>query len=120
MDGVEVKQAINLADAFLHELVLELDHEDIVGITLGGSYARGTATQYSDVDLACFWREGVKPPLKRFLYRQDKLIIIKINSEKEIPEMMHRTPKASPFVLGAQPILLTLTHPLSRLPSTSS
>jgi predicted nucleotidyltransferase len=77
MDGVQEQQAVSLADEFLHELVQELDHENIVGITLGGSYARGTATLYSDVDLACFWREGVKPPPKCFLYRQSKLISIK-------------------------------------------
>ena len=46
MDGVQEQQAVRLADEFLHELVHELDHEDIVGITLGGSYARGTATFY--------------------------------------------------------------------------
>lgn len=34
MDGVQKQQAIALADEFLHELVQELDHEDIVGITL--------------------------------------------------------------------------------------
>src|SRR5260370_41686183 len=30
MDGVQEQQAIGLADAFLHELIQELDHEDIV------------------------------------------------------------------------------------------
>ena len=66
MAGVQKQQAISLADEFLHDLVQELDHPDIVGITLGGSYARGTATEFSDVDLACFWREGVELPPKRF------------------------------------------------------
>jgi hypothetical protein len=45
MAGVEKQQASSLAEEFVHELVRELDHPDIVGITLGGSYARGTATQ---------------------------------------------------------------------------
>src|SRR5579859_1865454 len=91
MDGIQEQQILSLSDEFLRELVQELDHEDIVGIRPGGSYARGTATRFSDVDLACFWREGVKPPLKRFLYRQDKLISIKMTSVKEIREAMsHR------------------------------
>jgi predicted nucleotidyltransferase len=50
MDGAQEQQVVSLTDDFLHELVQELDHEDIVGIMLGGSYARGTATRYSDVD----------------------------------------------------------------------
>lgn len=49
-DGVEIQQAIGLTDEFLHKLVQELDHEEIVGRTLGGSYARGTATLFSDLD----------------------------------------------------------------------
>ena len=44
MDSMQGQQTIRLADEFLHELVHELDHEDLVGITLGGSYVRGTAT----------------------------------------------------------------------------
>jgi predicted nucleotidyltransferase len=115
MDGVEVQQAINLADAFLHELVLELDHEDIVGITLGGSYARGTATLYSDVDIACFWREGLKPPLKRFLYRQDKLISIKMTSVTEIREMLKRPQSAMLVVSGKRRLLLDKDGSVARL-----
>jgi hypothetical protein len=77
-----------------------------VGITLGGSYARGTATRYSDVDLACFWREGVKPPPKRFLYRQSKLISIKMTSVAEIREMLKRPQSAILFASGTHQLLL--------------
>jgi predicted nucleotidyltransferase len=115
MDGVQKQQAISLADAFLHELVHELDHEDIVGITLGGSYARGTATFYSDVDVACFWREGVKPPLKRFLYRQGKLISIKMTSVTEIREMLKRPQSAMLVVGGTRRLLLDKDGEVSRL-----
>jgi hypothetical protein len=41
MDGVPEQQAVRLADEFLHELVHELDHEDIVGITLGAAMREG-------------------------------------------------------------------------------
>ena len=115
MDGVEVQQALHLADAFLHELVHELDHEDIVGITLGGSYARGTATRYSDVDVACFWREGVKPPPKRFLYRQDKLISIKMTSVTQIREMLKRPDSAMHVTSGKRRPLLDKDGEVSRL-----
>src|SRR5947209_4966238 len=115
MDGVQKQQAISLSEEFLHELVQELDHEDIVGITLGGSYARGTATEYSDVDLACFWREGVKPPLKRFLYRQGRLISIKMTSVTEIREMLKRPQSAMLFVSGTHRLLLDKDGSVARL-----
>src|SRR5437879_4193098 len=90
-----------LADEFLNELILELDHLDIVGITLGGSYARGAATPYSDVDLCCFFREGVKLPDKRFMYRQGKLISIKMTSVSEIRSVLKR-PEAALFFAGGK------------------
>jgi hypothetical protein len=43
-----------LSDAFLNELIAELDDEDILAIALMGSYARGDATAYSDVDVVRF------------------------------------------------------------------
>src|SRR5437588_6614648 len=115
MDDIQEQQAVRLADEFLHELVQELDHEDIVGITLGGSYARGTATEYSDVDLACFWREGVKPPLKRFLYRQGRLISIKMTSVAEIREMLKRPQSAMLFVSGTHRLLSDKDGSVARL-----
>ena len=104
-----------MADEFLHELVHELDHEDIVGITLGGSYARGTATFYSDVDLACFWHEGLRPPPKRFLYRQGKLISIKMTSVTEIREMLKRPQSAMLVVSGTRRLLLDKDGSVARL-----
>ena len=62
MSQTQKYQPATLPDAFLAELIQELDNEDIVGMTLGGSYARDAATPYSDIDLACFWREGLKLP----------------------------------------------------------
>lgn len=115
MDGVQEQQAVRLADEFLHELVHELDHEDIVGITLGGSYARGTATLYSDVDLACFWREGVKPPPKRFLYRGGKLISIKMTSVTEIRELLKRPDSAMLVASGKRRLLLDKDGSVARL-----
>jgi predicted nucleotidyltransferase len=51
-ETVQKPQASSLADELVQELVQELDHPHVVGITLGGSYARGTATEYSDYNNA--------------------------------------------------------------------
>jgi len=115
MADVEKQQAVSLADEFLHDLVRELDHPDIVGITLGGSYARGTASQYSDVDLACFWREGVKPPPKRFLYRHGKLISIKMTSVTEIREALSQPDSAMLAISGKRRLLLDKDGSVARL-----
>src|SRR5579884_1610109 len=106
MAEIQKQQATTLSEEFLRELVQELNSQDIVGITLGGSYARGTATEYSDVDLACFYREGVRPPPKRFMYRQDKLISIKMTSVAEIREMLKRPQAAILFASGKHRLLL--------------
>ncbi|HZO75596.1 MAG TPA: nucleotidyltransferase domain-containing protein [Ktedonobacteraceae bacterium] len=115
LNGIQEQQIVSLSDEFLHELVQELDHEDIVGITLGGSYARGTATRYSDVDLACFWREGLRPPPKRFMYRQGKLISIKMTSVAELHEMLKRPQAVILFVSGRRRVLLDKDGSVARL-----
>ncbi len=66
-----------LPDESLSTLVAELDDETVTAIILGGSYARGDATPYRDVDLARFVKE---PPertqQKRFTYRDGRLMSI--------------------------------------------
>lgn len=111
----QANTATHLADEFLAELVLELDNENIIGITLGGSYARGEATRYSDVDFACFWREGLRPPAKRFFYRQGKLISVKMTSVTEIREMLNRLPSALLFASGKHRLLLDKDGSIARL-----
>jgi predicted nucleotidyltransferase len=65
-----------LSEEFLNTLVAELDNDEIVGIIFGGSYARNEATPFSDVDLACFVADSVKPGPKRFIYRDGLLVSI--------------------------------------------
>ena len=50
-----------LSEEFLNTLVAELDNDEIVGIIFGGSYARNEATPFSDVDIACFVPDSLKP-----------------------------------------------------------
>lgn len=69
-------ERVHLSDAFLHALAAELDDDATVGIVLGGSHARGEATIYSDVDLACFVREETDLRRRRLFYRDGLLISV--------------------------------------------
>jgi predicted nucleotidyltransferase len=65
-----------LPDEFLGALLAEIDGDDVVGVLLGGSYARGDATPFSDVDLARFVPDAVGPCPKRYTYRDGRLVSI--------------------------------------------
>jgi predicted nucleotidyltransferase len=73
----ETHAVSTLSDEFLSKLVAELDNETVTAIILYGSYARGDAAPYSDVDLDRFVKE---PPdrirQKRFTYRDGRLVSI--------------------------------------------
>jgi len=56
-DHTTAYQAAPLTDDELAALVALLDGDDITGMALLGSYARGEATCYSDVDLVRFAAE---------------------------------------------------------------
>jgi len=71
---------MTLPSSFLNTLVAELDNTQIAGIILGGSYARGDATLYSDVDIACFVHGEENSRPKRFLYRDSLLVSIPTKS----------------------------------------
>lgn len=74
--GFSYGKVPDLTDRFLNTLVADLDAPGIQGIVLGGSYARGDATVYSDIDLALFMHEDVDVPPKRFFVRGDKLVSV--------------------------------------------
>ncbi len=63
-----------LSEAFLSALVAEIDSDDYVGILLGGSYARGDATEWSDLDIACIVPNDTKPVRKHFFFRENTLV----------------------------------------------
>ena len=108
-------QGTYLSDDFLAKLVAELDNEDVVGITLGGSYARGEATRYSDVDLVCFWRAGLRPPPKHMFYRQGRLISVKKTTVAEMHALLERPETALRFANGKQRLLLDKDVSVARL-----
>jgi predicted nucleotidyltransferase len=115
MNRTQGNQAVHLSEEFVADLVQELDNEDIIGITLGGSYARGEATQYSDLDFACFWRAGLRPPPKRFMYRRGKLISVKMTTVDEIRGMLSRPESALLFASGKHRLLLDKDGSVARL-----
>ena len=46
-----------LSDSFLQFLVIQLDNENTIGVTMTGSYARGEDGSYSDVDIHFYVRQ---------------------------------------------------------------
>ncbi len=65
-----------LSDAFLQAIVAEIDSDEVAAVILAGSYVRGTATPYSDVDFARFVRMPSQVKPKRYFYRDDRLISV--------------------------------------------
>jgi predicted nucleotidyltransferase len=67
---------------FLKRLVAELNHEPVVAIGLTGSYARGAATPFSDVDIHCFLPELPEYEEDRYQLRrmEDRLVSLTATS----------------------------------------
>ncbi len=104
-----------LPDALLNTLVTELDNDYIVGITLGGSYVRGEATPYSDVDLACWVKDAVNLSPKRFVYRDNRLISIGTKTVTAVREDLSKPERAILFVAGQRRVLLDKDGSVTRL-----
>ena len=110
-----VTKAVPLTETFLNTLVAELDNDDIVGITLGGSYVRGEATPYSDVDIACFVKDEVKLHPKRFLYRDNLLVSIGTKTVAKVRNDLLKPESAILIVSGLRRILLDKDGTVTRL-----
>ncbi len=73
----EPQSVFALSDGLLSELVTELDNDAVTAIILRGSYARGDAVPYSDVDLTRLVKKQPEPTQrKQFTYRHGFLISI--------------------------------------------
>lgn len=65
----------SLPEGFLDRLVVELDTEEVVAIMLHGSYVRGEATPYSDIDLVRIIQEASSlSQQKQYIWREGYLI----------------------------------------------
>lgn len=106
-----------LPDSFLSTLLEEMDGPEVVGVMLGGSYARGEATQYSDVDFACFMRGEAEPRNKRLLYRDGRLVSIATKTVAGVLDDMLKPERAIWVVpgIGGCYILLDKDGALGRL-----
>jgi hypothetical protein len=91
---------VTLPTEYLDSLVAELDYPDLLGIALGGSYVRGEATPYSDVDLACFVGTRDKERKGRFECREGKLVSIRTKSIEGVRAEIQRPERAIWVVPG--------------------
>lgn len=81
---------VELPAGFLETLTAELDGPDVSGIALGGSFARGAATEYSDVDLGPFYRHDATLPPKRLFWRDGWLVSVSPKTVSGWREQMAR------------------------------
>ncbi len=98
----------SISDIFLKELIAEIDNDTIRGIVLGGSHARGDATPYSDVDLACFVPDTFRPLRKRYLYRENHLISIGLKTLEGVKQQITEPFQALWIVPGFRQVKVLL------------
>jgi hypothetical protein len=105
-DQQTVDSVVMPSDEFLQALVTEIDNDTIVGITLGGSYARGNATPYSDLDLACFYKDEASLLPHQLFYRNGLLIRMNTTTVASIRADLTRPEKAIFLAATRRRILL--------------
>src|SRR5713101_7542805 len=110
-----LKSVEPLSDVFFDDLVAELDSDEIVGIILGGSYARNEATPFSDVDIACFATDAMNLAPKRFTYRDGRLVSIGSKTIAGVRSELARPERAIYIVSGIRLILLDKVGSVGRL-----
>jgi len=105
-DQQTVDSVVMPSDEFLQTLVTELDNDDIVGVTLGGSYVRGNATPYSDIDLACFYKDEASLLPQQLLYRNGLLISVNTKTVASVRANLTKPEKAIFLAATRRRILL--------------
>jgi hypothetical protein len=97
-----------LPDGLLATLAAELDGPDVIGVALGGSFARGAATAFSDVDLAPFYRADAALPRKRLFWRDGWLVSVSPKTIAGWREQMARPEWAIRLVPSAAQLRILL------------
>ncbi len=105
-DQQTVDSVVMLSDEFLQALVAEIDKDDIVGITLGGSYVRGNATPYSDVDLGCFYKDEASLLPHCLLYKNGLMVSVNTTTVASVRADLTRPEKAIFRIATPRRILL--------------
>lgn len=80
---------MTLSDSFLQSLVARIDTPNVVGITYSGSFARGEAGPYSDVDLQVYVRELPEQKYRLYLWDDHLVSIAYSTIEKERDSLLH-------------------------------
>jgi hypothetical protein len=93
---------MDLPRKLLARIVKKLDSPDTRGIGLGGSYARGEAGIFSDVDILLLMRDDAKMPGKRFLLDKGKLVSVSPKTGASIRQEMSRPERAIWVVPGVR------------------
>ena len=70
---------MTLSPSFTQTILERIDSPDVIGVGIVGSYARGQASQYSDVDVDIFVSRQPENPYDRYTLRywEEKLVSLK-------------------------------------------
>jgi hypothetical protein len=93
---------MDLPKNFLARIVKKLDSPSVRGIALGGSYARGEAGIFSDVDILPLMRDDAEVPGKSFYWDEGKLVSVSPKTGASIRQQMSRPEKAIWVVPGVR------------------
>ncbi len=86
----ERRTLTHLSDALLEAIIEEANDDNTIALALGGSYARGTPTPFSDIDIARFVRVLPERYNKRFYWRDGRIVNISTKSfERELENVKH-------------------------------
>jgi hypothetical protein len=99
-DRIDLSATVTLPESFVEDLLPELEGEEVVGIGLGGSFARGTATAMSDVDLALVVREEAQVWPKGYFYHRGLLVSVAVKSIESVRADMKNPLRATRVVPG--------------------
>lgn len=110
---------MTLSDSFIQSILERIDLPYVIGIGIGGSYARGQASKYSDVDLDIYVSKLPENIYERYTlrYLDEKLVSLKsilLDDERSALTNPRRAIWAVPGLCGMQ-ILLDKDGSLSAL-----
>ena len=84
----------SISDSFLHSLVAGLDDENTIGVTMGGSFARGEGGRFSDVDLRRYIRKGPADNADSMRFVNDILVSVYSLPLEDEAENLHKPHRA--------------------------
>jgi predicted nucleotidyltransferase len=99
-----------LSDSFLQSILENIDAPAMIGVGIIGSYARGQADKYSDVDIDIYVSKMPENPYDRYTLRywDDKLVSLKytlLDDERAALTDPRRAIWAVPGILGMKVLL---------------